>query len=358
MARQKFTFKRLRMDLDENAFEESDGFDFESEEEDEIETQTVSALAAVEIPGRNFTVANAQERVVSDGKASMQPTGKRERGTGPWELQGQRKKQRIEPEDDQNSVGTGTKPWGSWLDQPDYAQSPTLPPVLRLAAANSTKTGRKLGRGAGLMISSDAVSTHISRGRAKLTRMVSAKSACPRLLVMRGDPTDWSTAAIVNDANSMLRHDCGLGRRLFAKEVLRFNVRALLGSTTTEKFASGPQCGQLRASFRATSLSTQSVPIALNVADNLGVTSVTIPAISTGPARYPKYLAAREIVSECLQFCDDNLSTTLRLIVLMNEEEVTTSILSQAMKEEKKQRQMLRQGSSIVDVSDAHTHYV
>ncbi|KAL3673047.1 hypothetical protein V7S43_002342 [Phytophthora oleae] len=39
----------------------------------------------------------------------------------------------------------------------------------------------------------------------------------PKLLVMRGDPTDWSTAAIVTDTNGLLSQSCGLRAKIVTK---------------------------------------------------------------------------------------------------------------------------------------------
>ncbi|EGZ23340.1 hypothetical protein PHYSODRAFT_483185 [Phytophthora sojae] len=186
---------------------------------------------------------------------------------------------------------------------------------------------------------------------------------------MRGDPTDWSTDAIVNDANSLLYHKSGLAATIVRKgdQVIQresnewiYRYREVrVGSvvwTSAGKVSSrfiihavGPDVSHYRWPTQQHQLNLRrTVRSALVVADALGVTSVTMPAISTGPARYPKYLAAREIVAECLQYCDDYPATSLRLIVLMNEGEVTTSIFTQALKEERQQRQLQR--SSVVHV--------
>ncbi|KAG1700896.1 hypothetical protein DVH05_011782 [Phytophthora capsici] len=182
----------------------------------------------------------------------------------------------------------------------------------------------------------------------------------PRLLVMRGDPTDWSTDAIVIDTNTLLNKSCGLREKIVCKggldiqqqcnEWVYFQGEVPVGSaiwTTAGRLSSkviihtvGPSVSnyQWPTSQHQFAL-RRAVRSALNVANSLDLTSVAIPALCTGLNRYPKYLAARDIVAECLAFCDDCPSASLRLIVFMNEDEVTTSMFVQALKDARQQRQ-------------------
>ncbi|KAL3673042.1 hypothetical protein V7S43_002337 [Phytophthora oleae] len=182
----------------------------------------------------------------------------------------------------------------------------------------------------------------------------------PKLLVMRGDPTDWSTAAIVTDTNGLLNQSCGLRENIVSKggldiqhqsyEWVYFKGKVPVGSamwTTAGRLSNkfiihtvGPDVSNYRWPTPHHQFALRrAVRSALNVANSLRLTSVAIPALCTCLNRYPKYLAAREIVAECLAFCDDCSSTTLRLIVFMNEDQVTTSMFVQAMKDARLQRQ-------------------
>ncbi|EGZ23348.1 hypothetical protein PHYSODRAFT_378699, partial [Phytophthora sojae] len=177
---------------------------------------------------------------------------------------------------------------------------------------------------------------------------------------MRGDPTDWSSEAIVNDTDGWLLHQRGLAATIVRKggpeirrqsdEWIHYQGEVKVGSavwTTAGNLSSrfiihtvGPDVSYRWLTQQQQLELRQTVRSALAVADDLEVTSVAIPAISTGPGRcYPRRLAAREIVAECLQYCDDCPATTLRLIVLMNEDELTTSIFAKALKEERQRRQ-------------------
>ncbi|KAK1933674.1 Uncharacterized protein P3T76_011888 [Phytophthora citrophthora] len=183
----------------------------------------------------------------------------------------------------------------------------------------------------------------------------------PKLLVMRGDPTDWSTDAIVTDTNSLLNQNCGLREKIISKgglsiqnqsnEWVYFQGEVPVGSaiwTTSGRLSSkviihtvGPNITNYRWPTPHHQFALRrAVRSALNVANSLHLTSVAIPALCTGLNRYPKYMAAREIVNECLAFCDTCPVTSLRLIVFMNEDEVTTSMFVQAMKDARQQRKM------------------
>ncbi|KAE9012961.1 hypothetical protein PR003_g15057 [Phytophthora rubi] len=350
MARIKFTFKRLRVGLDDS---ESDEFNFDSDEDDEAETETAAALAAVEIPEDKLAVVGRS--VVKDATEALLPTlGKRKataRDVGGWEPQRQWKKPRLH-----------VMPTTSTTDRAPRHMQPLFP-VSRLAAAGRVEVGSSFARHSTTTDTSNLLEvqafTTTSTGRTEVGRVEK-----PKIIVMRGDPTDWSTAAIVNDANSLLFRNSGLGATIVRKgglEIQRqsnawvyYHGEVSVGSamwTTAGKLSStvvihavGPDVSHHRWPTQQHQLDLRrAVRSALAIADDLGVKSIAMPAISTGRARYPKYLAAREIVAECLQFCDEFPSTTLRLIVLMNEDEVTTSIFTQALKEEKQQRQLQSQ---------------
>ncbi|GMF45776.1 unnamed protein product [Phytophthora fragariaefolia] len=329
MARLKFTFKRLRMDLDEAGSSGDDAFNFDTGDE----AETAAALAAVQIPAPSLS---AVRPLAAD-----------------WESENRWKKPRL------MASGTQVKPAGSWIGVAEIAptKTKTFGSVSRLAAASNEDRGISFAGNA-----EHAAIGHPSQLQypTTCTTVDTSTSEKPKLLVMRGDPTDWSTAAIVNDANSLLQHKCGLGAAIVRKggvEIQRQSTAWVyrygevhVGCamwTTAGNLSSrfiihtvGPDVSRHRWPTQQHQLGLRrAVRSALMVADGLGVTSVLMPAISMGSGRYPKYLAAQEIVTECLQYCNDCSATKLRLIVLMNEDEVTTSIFKQVLKEKNQQRQ-------------------
>ncbi|OWZ22038.1 hypothetical protein PHMEG_0003329 [Phytophthora megakarya] len=188
---------------------------------------------------------------------------------------------------------------------------------------------------------------------------------------MRGDPTDWHTEAIVSDANSLLHPNCGLAATIVNKGGLDilYECRQWIYSrgevpvgsamwTTAGKLSStiiihtvGPDVSSYRhPTLRHQQELRDAVRSALSIANDLSMTSVAIPALCTGVSHYPKYLAAREIVAECLEFCDDYPFTELRLIVFMNEDQLATTAFVQAMKDVKEQRQQEQQWTCAVEM--------
>jgi len=327
MARFSFTSRRLRVDPDEASSSGDDGFNSGSDDAE-------AAATAADLPGGKLATVDAQKRTffrAADGKPVPSP-GRRQGGVERCETRGPHKKARLQ---------TAPTPSQTQRRQVEHAQRRPRPrPVSRLAASR-TRT---------------SLSSHT-----EVSGATSATAEKPKVIVMRGDPTDWSAAAIVNDANSSLQHDAGLAAAIVRAggweiqrqciEWVYYNGQVPVGSamwTTAHRLSSrfvihavGPSVGGHRWPTLQHQLELrQAVRSALTVVGGLGVTSVTIPAISTGTSGYPKHLAAQDIVAECLAFCDDCTPTTLRLIVLMNEDEATTSIFSQALKE---QRQLKRQ---------------
>ncbi|KAJ8558861.1 hypothetical protein ON010_g8588 [Phytophthora cinnamomi] len=319
IARMKFTFKakprakRLRMDLDEAAGSDDDGFKFDSDED--VEAKTAAALAAVAIPDDKIPGLG---RSLAD-RTLLATAGAYKKTKRDWEPQRPWKKQCLMP----NS--TRGKPWGKMDDVP--RQRRTTLPVSRLSAA-----GRTEGRPS---IEGRLVTSHLGRLYAPTVAF---------------DSTRRKPCKEVGNAATIIRKG-GLDIQRQSTEWVYYHGEMHVGCamwTTAGKLSSrfiihavGPDARHHRWPTQSHQLDLRrTVRSALMVADGLGVTSITMPAISTGPGRYPKYLAAQEIVAECLKFIDDYPATTMRLIVLMNEDEVTTSIFTQTLKEEKLQRQL------------------
>ncbi|KAH7485571.1 uncharacterized protein KRP23_4617 [Phytophthora ramorum] len=364
MARLKFTFKRLRVILGEAVDSEGDDwvaagaaprqdFNFETDEEEQDE-EAMAFTAARRLAVKQVTTAVEQRANFEDADGAMlQSLGKRQRGVESCGMQDARMKPRL------GQIQAGKRAWGSCLEsqpQPPF-------PVPRLAAVETEMDGGVTGS------SSRMNSDSAGSGEVSTEAWGVSTIETPKVIVMRGDPTDWATGAIVNDTDSLLHHNCGLAATIVRKggleiqrqstEWVYYHGEVHVGSaiwTTAGKLSSkyiihtvGPDVTNYRWPTPQHQLDLrQAVRSALKVAHDLGIKSMAIPAISTGVSNYPKYLAAQEIVAECLQFCDDSLPTRLRLIVLMNEDEVTTSIFSQTLKGARQQRQLQRHWANVV----------
>ncbi|ETP36908.1 hypothetical protein F442_15228 [Phytophthora nicotianae P10297] len=359
----KFSVKWPRVDLEGD---ENSDFNFGSDE-DEVASK-VAAVAAVVLPALNLSVTDAQQQdIVSDAHDLLQSAVKRQREGKSWETQGHSKEPRLESKVLMSSLNrSGKQSWGRWMGKPDNLQRPSKmrapTPVPRLAANVIDK---------GIDFSQENSAELIGKLPSPVVK--GPNNERPKIIVMRGDPTDWSTAAIVSDTNSLLHHKSGLAATIVRKggwgiqrqcsEWIYYNGEVPVGSamwTTAGNLSSkyiiytvGPNVSIHRSPMPHHQLELRcAVRSALNEADSLGVSSVAMPALCTGVCRYPKYLAAREIVTECLEFCDECSLTSLRLIVLMNEDEVTTSIFVRALNDTRQQRQLERQATGIATMSE------
>ncbi len=155
--------------------------------------------------------------------------------------------------------------------------------------------------------------------------------------VILGDITEEETDAIVNAANSHLKHGGGVagaivrkGGRIIQEESDRIGYcpvgKAVYTSAGKLKakyviHAVGPRWGEgdeerkLRSAVRS----------ALEVATQLGLKSVAIPAISTGIFGYPKREGTKVILDEVVKFLKGE-DTTLEEVHLTNIDEETTKL--------------------------------
>jgi O-acetyl-ADP-ribose deacetylase (regulator of RNase III) len=71
---------------------------------------------------------------------------------------------------------------------------------------------------------------------------------------------------------------------------------------------------------------------ALEIASQLGVTSVSIPAISTGIFGYPKEEGVRVIVDESLKFFKENPNSSVREVRFVALDPLTANLFALALK--------------------------
>ncbi len=142
--------------------------------------------------------------------------------------------------------------------------------------------------------------------------------------VILGDITEEETEAIVNAANSLLKHGGGVagaivkkGGRIIQEESNRIVKERGAISTGSAVYTSG---GNLKAKFVIHTVGPvwgegdeerklrRAVRSALKVAEELGVRSVALPAISTGIFGYPKKEGTKVIVEEVVKYLNENSS--------------------------------------------------
>ena len=153
-----------------------------------------------------------------------------------------------------------------------------------------------------------------------------------KVKVVLGDITLENTEAIVNAANSLLKHGGGVagaivrrGGRVIQEEsdrIVKERGAVLVGSAV---YTSG---GELKAKYVIHAVGPvwgegdeerklrSAVRSALELADQLGVKSVALPAISTGIFGYPKEEGTKVIVEEVLRFLKEKPETSLREVHL------------------------------------------
>ncbi len=164
---------------------------------------------------------------------------------------------------------------------------------------------------------------------------------------MLGDITEEETEAVVNAANSSLKHGGGVagaivkrGGKVIQEEsdrIVAERGRVPAGSavyTSAGKLkakyvihAVGPIWGEgdeerkLRSAVRSS----------LKLADKLKLKSIALPAISTGIFGYPKEEGVRVIVDEVLRYLKENPKTSLKEIHFTSIDERTAELFASAL---------------------------
>ena len=153
-----------------------------------------------------------------------------------------------------------------------------------------------------------------------------------RLQIVQGDITHQKVDAIVNAANAQLQHGGGL-----AGLIVQQGGQAIQSESDAWVSKHGPVSHEKPAVTSAGSLPCQYVihavgPVwgegdedakltsavcgSLRTADNLGLTSIAIPAISTGIFGFPKERAAGVIFKAILEYFKTKTSSTLKLVAV------------------------------------------
>ncbi len=164
------------------------------------------------------------------------------------------------------------------------------------------------------------------------------------LKVIHGNITDEDTEAIVNAANSRLKHGGGVagaivrkGGRIIQEESDRIGFvptgKAAITSAGKLKakyviHAVGPVWGEgdeerkLRSAVRS----------ALEIADEREIKSVAFPAISTGIFGYPKEMGVKVIFDEVLRYIDEHPRTKIEEIHFTNIDMFTSELFRKEMR--------------------------
>ncbi len=165
-----------------------------------------------------------------------------------------------------------------------------------------------------------------------------------KVLVVKGDITEENVDAIVNAANSHLKHGGGVAGAIVRKggyEIQKESDRigfvpvgevAVTGAGKLyAKYiihAVGPRWGEGDEERKLES----AVKNSLLKADELGVSSISIPAISTGIFGFPKDKGAEIILKTIKKFIEEHSKTSLKEIRCTNIDEETTKIFENKIK--------------------------
>jgi O-acetyl-ADP-ribose deacetylase (regulator of RNase III) len=166
--------------------------------------------------------------------------------------------------------------------------------------------------------------------------------------VVQGDITEEDVEAVVNAANERLAHGGGVAGAISRKggpEVQRESdawvrehgpvptggAAITTGGSLKARYvihAVGPVWGQ----GDEESLLASAVTSALSLADERGLASVSLPAISTGIFGFPKPLGAKVILRSVIEFLDSRPETSLREVRLCNIDEETCELFVEGVR--------------------------
>ena len=158
------------------------------------------------------------------------------------------------------------------------------------------------------------------------------------LRVRRGDITDEKVDAIVNAANSHLQHGGGVagaivrkGGRVIQEESNKIgylpvgSVAVTTAGSLPARYvihAVGPVWGEGGENEKLKSAVFNS----LRKAQELGLKSMSIPAISSGIFGFPKKKCAEIIVKVIVEFFKENSNSTLKVVNCCNIDDLTTNL--------------------------------
>ncbi|OMH40984.1 macro domain-containing protein [Desulfurobacterium indicum] len=167
------------------------------------------------------------------------------------------------------------------------------------------------------------------------------------LVVVQGDITEEVVDAIVNPANSSLKHGGGVagaivrkGGKIIQEESNRIGYLPVGKAvfTTAGKLPCrfvihtvGPVWGEGDEERKLRS----AVDSVLEVASNLGLSSISIPAISTGIFGYPRREGVFVIVDEVLSWLLKNSQSSLKEIRFISIDEETVNLFKETVTDRK-----------------------
>ena len=160
------------------------------------------------------------------------------------------------------------------------------------------------------------------------------------IAIVHGDITEANVDAIVNAANEHLQHGGGVAgshqpprRRLDPGRKQPVGTRAGQGADRAVPPSQGPAAcppryvihavGPIWGSGDEERKLAAAVTSALTLADEHGVTSIAIPAISSGIYGMPKDVSARVLIHTATEYLRHNPQSTLRTVQFCNIDEVT-----------------------------------
>lgn len=161
------------------------------------------------------------------------------------------------------------------------------------------------------------------------------------LSVRRGDLTAETIDAIVNAANENLAHGGGLAGAIVRAggEVIQQESRSVAPVSTGHAVATGAGSLPCRRVIHAVGpiwsryepaeadrLLVSAVTSALAIAHGEGLSSISIPAISSGIFGFPKDRCARLMIDAVVAYVEANPETSLKRVELTNFDEPTVSI--------------------------------
>ncbi len=164
------------------------------------------------------------------------------------------------------------------------------------------------------------------------------------LKVIHGDITDEDTEAIVNAANSRLKHGGGVAGAIVRKggKVIQ-EESDKIGFVPTGK-AAITSAGKLKAKYVIHAVGPvwgegneeeklrSAVKSALEIADEKEIKSIAIPAISTGIFGYPKEKGVKVIFDEVIKYINQHENTSIKEIHFTNIDEFTSRLFQEELK--------------------------
>ncbi len=176
---------------------------------------------------------------------------------------------------------------------------------------------------------------------AKLIKQVEAGAGVIRIL--QGDLTEAQTEAIVNAANSYLQHGGGVARAIVKRggeaiqresDAAGFVPEGKVAVTGAGRLAAryvihavGPHGGDPEGDEKLASAGRE----ALLAAHDLGLASISFPAISTGIFGFPKERAAELLIGAARDYLQDTPEPTVKQIDFVLFDDDTTRVFARAL---------------------------